>query len=190
MYKVVTGLVIVLMCVQPAPSDTTEPFKEPATGIVFPAKLGKWNRGEDHTYRPGLGVSIAYRSEEGVTATVFVYNLNLGNIPAGTASKAVKDQFKQAQGDIAGAAKQRGGSAALRTEDEISLGAGPQSPRALRAVFTLTEMDGNDLTAHVYLTGYKNQFLKIRATYPGKNEKASEPAIKQLLNDLGGLLKE
>ena len=50
MYKVVVGLAIVSTCVQTALADPKESFKEPATGIVFPASLGKWNRGKDRNF--------------------------------------------------------------------------------------------------------------------------------------------
>jgi hypothetical protein len=189
MYQVVVGLVILSASARPASADEQEVFKEPATGILFPGNLGKWTRVGDRTFGPGLGVSITYKFEEGAIATIYVYNANLKTIPTGAGSKVVKEHFEQIKSEVSETQKRRQGSAMLKSENEVGLGSVSDSPRALRAVFAITEKDGNELISHVYLTGYKDQFFKIRATYLRKVEKTAEDAIANLLNDLGGLLK-
>jgi hypothetical protein len=179
-------LLIIGSDARPADKDV---YREPATGLQFPAKLGKWVRGQNREYGPGLGVSVAYDVAAGATATVYVFNLDLKNIPTGTGSAPVKDHFAQAKKDVAEAQKQKSGSSKLQSEGEVRLGAGADAPKALRAVFALKDKDGNELGSQLYVTGYKNQFFKIRITFLMRNQQACEEAIGQLLGELGTLLK-
>jgi hypothetical protein len=192
MGKLVISVVIGLLCWQTAASDTSKPFVEPATGTTFPPTLGKWKRGQDRDYGPGWGVSIAYHSPPpgGVTASIFIYNLGLKDIPTGPSSQVVKDAFAETKREVDEAMQQRGGSARQLAEGEALLGATPDSLKALRVSFAIVYKDGYEETSDAYLTGYKNQLLKLRLTYPKEHRAEHEAQIKTLLSDLDDLLKK
>jgi hypothetical protein len=190
MSKLIVHFVIGLLCWQTAASDTSKPFVEPATGITFPPALGKWKRGQDRDYGPGWGVSIAYFAQPGVTATIYVYNLGLKDIPTGTTSQVVKDAFAETKSEIDEAMHDRGGSAKKLSESEVSLGGEADSLKALRVRFTIVDKDGQEEASDAYLTGYKNQLLKIRLTYPKEHRAKHQAQIKSLLSDLDALLKK
>jgi hypothetical protein len=192
MCKIVVSIVIGLLFWQTAASDTSKPFVEPATGTTFPPTLGKfkWKRGQDRDYGPGWGVSIAYHFPGGMTATIYIYNLGLKEIPAGTKSQVVKDAFADTKSEVAEAMKERGGSAKQLAEDEVSLGAAAKSLKALRVNFMIVYKDGYEERSDAYLTGYKNQLLKIRLSYPKDSPAEREVVIKSLLSALDKLLRK
>jgi len=192
MGKLVGSVVIGLLFLQTATSDTSKPFVEPATGITFPPTLGqwKWTRGQDRDYGPGWGVSIAYHYPGGMTATIYIYNLGLKEIPTGTKSQVVKDAWAETKSEIEEAMKQRGDSARQLAEGEVSLGAAPDSLKALRVNFMIVYKNGYEERSDAYLTGYKNQLLKIRLSYPKDLKAERETVIKSLLSDLDTLLKK
>jgi tetratricopeptide (TPR) repeat protein len=165
------------------------PYREPATGLAFPAKLGAWLRGQERTYPPGLGVSVAYYSEEGITATVYVYDLKMKGVPEGTAAPVVRNEFEQAQSGVVAAVNERGGTATRVAKGEVRLGQAAGAPKMLAAVFDIQEREGGPpLVGRVYLTGYRGQFLKARITHPKEGQPRSEKAIESLLSGLGKLL--
>jgi hypothetical protein len=190
MGKLVIHIVIGLLFWQTAASDTSKPFVEPATGVTFPPTLGKWKRGQDRDYGPGWGVSIAYYSPGGVTATIYIYNLGLTEIPTGIASQVVKDAFAETKREIDEAMRERGGSAKQLAEGEAPLGAAPDALKMLRVGFTIVFKDGYEKSSDAYLTGYKNQLLKLRLSYPKEQRARHSAEIKSLLSDLGDLLKK
>jgi hypothetical protein len=190
MGKLFVSVVIGLLFWQTAASDTSKPFVEPATGITFPPTLGKWKRGLDRDYGPGWGVSIAYYSPGGATATIFIYNLGLTDIPPGPSSRVVTDAFAETKREVDDAMQQRGGSARRLIEGEASFGTAPNSLKAMRVSFAIVYKDGYEKRSDAYLTGYKNQLLKVRLTYPKEHLAEREAEIKSLLNDLNDLLKK
>jgi hypothetical protein len=154
--------------------------------------LGKWKRGQDRDYGPGWGVSIAYYSSPpgGVTATIYIYDLGLKDIPTGTTSQVVKDAVAETKREIDEAMQQRGGSARELAEGEVSLGAAPDALKALRVSFAVVNQAGQEETSDAYLTGYKNQLLKLRLTYPKERLVEHQAQIKSLLSDLDALLRK
>lgn len=68
--------------------NTTQIFSHKETGIRFPAKLGRLDRGEVKEYgRRALGISVHYSGPHLVKADVYVYDMGLKGIPNGVGSK-------------------------------------------------------------------------------------------------------
>jgi hypothetical protein len=57
----------------------------------------------------------------------------------------------------------------------------------LRASFKVS-LQGTERLSYLYLTGYRNHFLKIRLTYNGVDEEAANRAVTMVLGELGRLL--
>jgi hypothetical protein len=93
------AVVGVLLLTAPALAQDKGPYKEPATGLLFPTKMGNWVRVVTREYGAGLGVSVGYNSEAGGVATIYVYDANLKSIGTGV-SKEVKEHLEQLKKEI------------------------------------------------------------------------------------------
>ena len=168
---------------------TEDPYHEPATGLLFPRTIGTWRRGRAQQYPPGLGMSIDYDAEEGARTTIYVYDFGLRSIPPGPASVPVKEQFRQAKSEGFEAERLGRYLSVTHTGDDLArLGNSPDAPVALRASFEIRVRQG-DLLSLLYITGYKNQFFKMRISYAVEKRVACEQAIESLLGHLGAMLK-
>jgi hypothetical protein len=135
---------------------------------------------------PGLGVGIMYRTNT-FKADVFLYDLGNPSIPSGAASQVITDQFEQARGDVYTLEK-RGiykDIAVLIQKETVNMGDFP----FLHSRMTFTQ-DDIKRVSHLYLAGYKGQFVKVRITYFFNNTADGEQSLAEFLNTLGISLKE
>jgi hypothetical protein len=160
----------------------------PGPKIDFPDVKGL-TRGKVETFpKVELGYSVAYNAP-GFAGTVYVYNLGLKKIPDGVKSDEVKGELKRAVDDL-DRAKQAGLYKSVKEvgkEEAVPLGKGKDAPSALRRQFEVERKDGVKLS-EVYVTGYKDHFVKIRITHDPDDKKAADK-IAALLEALGPALK-
>ena len=182
---VLLGLVVsasVLLAAEPgapdaAPAEPPKPYVEPATGIVFPGRLGVLARGDVRKYEnAALGVSMAYNCAEParVAVTMYVYDFGQKDIGTGVEAKVVKRHFGEVQNDLH-AMEERGRYKLVKklSEETVSVQVGEGPLALLHAVFEYTHVPapGSDapeqsVKTHILLTGFKDRFLKVRFTYP------------------------
>lgn len=172
----------------------------PATGRIaaerFPALLAGLPRLETIDYEAqghaGLGYSISYGDRESLVVTLYVYDMGLAGIPDGASSPQVKDQLRRAVGDIL-QAEQMGlyKNVQKLRETTVTLGSGAPGPglQASGLVFRL-DIQGESKTSHVYASGYRGTFVKLRCTYAhdAQTEPQSEEALRRFLTALGPVL--
>ncbi len=167
---------------------TVRPDDPPGPKIDFPEVKGM-TRGKVQTFpQAELGYSVAYNAP-GFVASVYVYNLGLKKIPDGTKSDEVKDEIKRAVRDL-DLAKQQGLYKSVKEvgkQETVTLGKGKGAPSILRQRFEVERKDGAKLS-EVYVTGYKNHFVKIRITHDPDDKMAADK-IAALLEGLGTALK-
>ena len=169
-----------------------QPYPESAPGITFPRLMGGLRRGEVTDYekkQKGLGIGIRYYDAENqIKADVYIYNLGLTAIPDGIESRELVGVFEQARREVHDMEKSGSYQSVKKlSEDVASFGHFASAPRALRAYFSFTQ-DGTDRFSHIYLTAYKNLFLKIRFTYPKEQKANSEKFLAEFLEEMGKLL--
>jgi len=75
---------------------------DPITGITMPFGLGFLHFSKMTNYeieRSGLGISLAYSSPE-VEATIYIYDMNIKNIPSAFDDDIVQEQYKQSVNEL------------------------------------------------------------------------------------------
>ena len=131
----------------------------------------------------GLGYSISYGSRDSLFVTVYVYDMGLSGIPDGADSPPTQEQLRKAMGDIFQAERMGAYQNVSKVRDtEVVIG-GPEASKGLRAagaIFHL-EVRGEPKTSHVYASGYRGSFVKLRCTYAHEpaSEAQSEEALKR-----------
>ncbi len=169
-------------------SAEQQPFKEPATGLIFPVKLGEWTKNDEQSLGGGQGILVSYNKGE-TKATLSVYNLGLKSIPHDIDSDILKDHYAKSKSEMAASSEQRGTVAIKIKDDDINTRKDDDSSKFLRVIYELKAKTGRELYSHLYLSDYKNQFFRIRINYPKPIKAEGEKATEELLNEVGKLLK-
>lgn len=179
-----------------SPHAFSDSFKDASTGLTFPATLGSMQQKEVTDFEKqnpssGLGVGILYRDPNPkIYADIYVYNLGLKDIPNGSISKIVQEQWKQAEQDIYTIQKQGKLQEVKKlNETTSSLTSSNAGPTALRTDFSYIQ-NGEEKLSHLLLTGYKNNFIKIRFTYPSRLKGEGEKALDGFVTGMGKLLSK
>lgn len=93
---------------------TAEPIVNVGTGVAFPDSIAGYERigvNDFESKKPGLGFSYVYRSAEGVTASIYVFNLQQAQIPSDIEAPLITAVRKATADDIAQVAAAKGYSA-------------------------------------------------------------------------------
>lgn len=199
----VLGLAAVALAqLPPAEEAPPPPYRDEKLGLVF-ATDGSFHRTGPHVFadpQAGYAVSYDYQLPDdqtpkpstpfGMRITIDVYDAGLTTIAAGPESPAVEQQFAKSVAALT-AAQQLGVYRAVAAQgpaDAASIGlAGGLQFR--RQQFTLTGKDGKILNSTLYLTGYKNHFLKIRVTMPKRVAATGQAEVDRLLTAFAESLK-
>ena len=152
------------------------------TGITFPEIEG-WEKGAITTYPVAeLGYSVAYQSEEAGTVTIYVYNGGNKKIADGIDDKLVKKEIEKAGSDIVAIGKMGRYDNVKKIKSEtVTLGDG--KTKALYSLYNF-EVRGMTVDSEIYLFGYQNNFIKIRATRPKSEDGAENTEFKDFLTEL------
>jgi hypothetical protein len=143
------------------------------TEIEFP-DIDGWEKGEIQKFpTAALGYSIGYQSNYGDIITIYVYNGGQTKIPNDINDKILKNEIEKAKNDIiqAGKAGYYENVKEIKN-DTVTLGGADGKIKALHTLFNF-KLRGQDVDSEIYLFGYRNNFIKIRATRP-KAEKNTE----------------
>lgn len=158
--------------------------------VEFP-DIDGWEKSEITKYpTAALGYSIGYNSPEGGAVTVYVYNGGMKNIPDGATDNTVKSELERAKGDIRQAGKMGYYEDVKEIKnDTITLGGATGKVKALRSLFNFSAR-GQAVTSEIYIFGYQNNFIKIRATRPKEEDKTENKAVADLLAAIDALFSK
>lgn len=165
-----------------------EPYRHPKTGIIFPDTINSLKLVRATDYEPlyaGLGTGISYRTET-MRADIFLYDLQQGPIPDGASSPAAGKEFDQALGDIGELEKQgtyKNVSTVIKKE---IVPVGPV--KFIHGVLTY-EQNNIKLISHLYVTGYRGFFVKLRITYFASARETDEIIYAAFLSTMGDLMR-
>jgi hypothetical protein len=138
-----------------------------------------------------LGYSVAYLGGDTIV-TVFVYNLGRDKIPSGPDSDVVKAEMYESLLALEANKtnpKPRYKSISPLDEKVISLGPDENALQIRRKRYEVEIIGEGAALTELYVTGYKNYFVKIRATYPATDKEQSQKHLSNLLDALGKELK-
>jgi len=175
-----------------APANEVKDLKSLLGGsieeIEFPTVDG-WTRGEKQIIPDdggGRGHVINYDSKTNGRVTVYIYTRGLKSIPDGL-GKLVEEELEGAKAAIRVVAgtgaygEVKGG----KTET-ITLGGDKGRVKSLRASYVFNR-NGQVLNSEIYLFGYQDHFIKLRASRPAS---ASNEAFAALLLSLDQLFSK
>ncbi|MEW5725648.1 MAG: hypothetical protein AB1896_21240 [Thermodesulfobacteriota bacterium] len=173
------------------PAGPPAGYLEPRTGLVFPDWLGTTSRLKVQEFDdPRLGVTIFYQGHDPYAAiNLYIYNMGYQTIPWGVSSPVIKDEFIRAAGEIAALEKMGRYQEVTREYDmEITIRTrgGPLPALLARYGFVTKE---TPTVSFLVLTGYRNNFLKIRYSFPSQDEKRGLDQFQDFLSALGHILE-
>jgi hypothetical protein len=161
------------------PAAVPAPERNLETGLVFPNMIGPARKVGSVDYSqtkamPELGWAWNYETQS-ITTTFYIYNFGVGSIPPGATSGPVLTQFQQATADI------EIGARAGRYE-QLKPSQGPGNCTVGALVFrciTFTAVlpsDKRPVFTRLFVTGYRNYFLKIRQDWLQNSPAAAREA--------------
>ena len=171
---VLTIFLAVVVAAQPA--RVPAPERNAETGLVFPDTIGSARKVGSTDYgqsngAPELGYSWNYKTQA-ITTTFYIYNSGIAEISPGARSSVVLTQFQQAVSDI-----EIGARAGRYEQLTPSQGPGDCTVGVLAfRCITFTAVHSHDkrsVFTRLFVTGYRNYFLKIRQDWPQNEPEAA-----------------
>lgn len=169
------------------PARAEESFHSEVLGVTFPGNLGGLplvNVTDFEKQQRGLGLGLSYRGTT-AKADIYVYTAGAPSIPAGVKSKLMVDHFYAVCNDVV-EMERRGHyqnvQVLISKEDTLVGGV-----KFLHAQLRFTQ-EGVAMESHVYLTGMKGQFVKIRFTFPESKKEAADKIHTAFIEQLGRVL--
>jgi hypothetical protein len=180
-------LVLVALMVLVGPARAADDL--PGPKIDWPEVKGLDRQKPAFSPNKALGYAIVYLGD-GVIIKVFVYDLGREKIPDGPDSDAVKAEMYESLLALE-ENKAKGLYKSIQPIDEkvIPLGTREGALKVRRKRYEVEIAKEGPAIAELYVTGYKNHFIKLRTTYPAENKEKAQKALDNLLDALGKELK-
>ncbi|MCI0704523.1 MAG: hypothetical protein L0241_26000 [Planctomycetia bacterium] len=161
----------------------------PGPKITWPDVKGLKRQKPNMFKDEALGYSVSYIGDVTV-ATCFVYNLGFERIPTGPNSDMLKAEMYESLLALE-ANKTSGRYKTISPLDEkvIPFGSNKAAPQIRRKRYEVELPKDGEAITELYVTGYKNHFIKIRSTYPTDDKAIGEKDMANLLDALGKALK-
>lgn len=184
------SLLLSLFLMSASVSAQKDTFVGSSSSINFPDVEG-WQTGDTTRYPTAeLGYSIGYKSDAGEVVTIYVYNGGKKKIADGIDDKVVKNEIKQAGSDIEALGEAGHYSNVKKIKDEtVTLGGTSGKTKTLFSLYTF-KIRGRDVESEIYLFGYQNNFIKIRATRPKSADGKASEDFTNLLSELDKLFSK
>ncbi|WP_398496116.1 hypothetical protein [Variovorax sp.] len=178
-------LVFTMLCLPPFASAAVF---EDAIGVSFPDRVGGLQlQGRETFAQKALGSATRYRSDGHLLASTYVYTGGLSSIPEGTESAVVRKHFAQ----VIDEAKQM---EAMGHASKVTVPATPGQvtqfagcgPQFIWKAFEM-DLDGNLIVSNTYLTAVRNNFVKLRISYP-KTDITGRQSADRFIEDIRKVL--
>jgi len=164
--------------------------KLPGPKIAWPEVSGLNKQKVNLFKERDLGYSVAYFGDKtSLTVTVYVYNLGRTKIPAGAGSDAVKAEMLDSLNALEGNKASGRYKSLSPTGETIVSPAGKGGAEFRRRRYEVDIAKEGEGTTELYVTGYKDHFIKIRTTYLDRDKAECEKQVAKLLEALAAELK-
>jgi hypothetical protein len=166
-----------------AAQDTIELLPSP---LKMPRRIGPLVfDGQPHSFpSPELGIGYQYNSD-GLSLTIYVYDLGIKDIPDGANTVATCQQFEEAK---EGVIQARYPNTVLKTEQLVRLSPPDDQPQAREAVFEFT-MKQRSAFSYVWITGVAGNFIKLRFSVDADLKDEVPDARRAILTAVGEAVK-
>lgn len=154
-------------------------------GVDLPEILGDMAYQSSHDYEkdnPGLGSSFAYKSTDGATATVYVYDMGRSKIGDGIRDQLVQHAAISSAKEVRAIADRDGYGVGLEVSDFRAILVGRMRVWRSDVKFEHPELGHRNLL--ILVCGLQNNVLKVRMTAGGSRGKF-EKRVEALLHALG-----
>jgi hypothetical protein len=162
-------------------------YRVAAIGTTLPARLGGFTIRRPVSYGdPALGESVSYgHAMLGAFADVYIYDHGRRPIPDGIDSSPVRQELGAAKAELELVWPGRAGAGPLSFLGErvVRHGAAAFLELRYRGV-----MFGGEVESRLLITGYRNQFIKLRITVPRPVLDAAPDLIDGFIRDLAAVL--
>lgn len=154
-------------CLLLADAASAATFTEATTNLHFPETIGAWQRlNMIHFPEKKLGVEIDYQNRDGAIAAFYVYDAGLSRIPTGAENSVVKKEFEKVQKEMLATVTARFTEVSKLLESHPTVkGPGKNATLSVAAYQFREKPKGRHHLSWILITGYKNQFLKLRYTH-------------------------
>ena len=185
-------IILELLCFGVALTAVAKPYKDKSTGLVFPDKIATLVKTSETNFEnrsPGLGISVGYNAI-GSFVNIYVYNYRRKSIPEDVQSPVVKAHLKKVFNDIL-EEERRGFYKGVKKLGQKVVPLNPKDPEGPKGwLLSMTyKFKGVDIISKIFLTTYKNTFLKIRYSYNAVFKKRAENNFNKLLLFLADEMK-
>jgi hypothetical protein len=164
--------------------DSLETYKEPKTGLTFPAKLGSFSNRKAELYDHGRGTTVTYFRPDS-TASIYLYLLRGSDRKKATDELTVKSEIEDAKTAIS-YAKSRGMYSSVKHISDTQIEIGQRKHKFTKSTFELTTDEGR-LVSFILVSCYKEHILKIRLTC-STDTATAEKNIEEVCRDLAKVL--
>jgi hypothetical protein len=167
-------------------------YEDKAIGIVFPNRIGDLELNHITKFpQPGLGYSLRYlyTFPLWIKVDLYIYNKQLPSIPDGIYNNVVNVEFFAIRKDIENYNN-------YQNVKKISVGVLPHNTpfQFLWSCYEFFQLPqpgvrySGPVVSESYLTGFRNHFLKVRATYWKEREEAGRKLTSDFIENLSHLL--
>ena len=175
MNRRVLGVAVAVLATLLALAATAQRTRAPApernaeTGLVFPGTIGPARKVGSVDYAqsnaaPELGYAWNYETQA-ITTTFYIYNFGISEISSGARGSVVLAQFQQAIADIEAGARAGRYEQLKPSQGPGDCTIGAMAFRCITFTAVLPE-DKRPVFTRLFVTGYRNYFLKIRQDWP------------------------
>lgn len=169
-----------------------EPTLDKHSGIPLPETMGNFKRTkviDNELENPGLETTVYYNTP-GMKATLYIYNMGKKNIANGIDSQFIKDSFEGAKNDVKEAARLE----YYKLTSELSSRSShlileSKCIPVLVAEFSYQDK-GQEFSSWLYMTGYKNQIIKLRVSHYKADKDLADPIHQDFLKAVANLLQQ
>jgi hypothetical protein len=184
-------IIIMISCLMVAVAHGESPLDK-HSGIPLPETLGKFKRTkviDNESENPGLGTTVYYNTP-GLKATLYIYNMGKKSIADGIDSPFIKDSFEGAKNDVKEAARLGYYKLTSGMSSRSSyLILESKSVPVLAAEFSYQDK-GQEFLSWLYMTGYKNQIIKLRVSHFKADKDLADPIHQDFLKAVANLLQQ
>lgn len=179
-------LTLLLYLFLPWAVQAQEVYRHPESHLVFPAKLGDFERGEVKTFDdPRMGISVGYRAPGLGWINVYLFTAGFQNIPDGVAGKPVRDAYAWADKDVRDMVER---GTYLDFKQVLPMGSRVRMPASVEwhtAAYHYRPNvgKGEPVASWLLVRGIRGQIAKIRYTSPDSGRGRG-------LEDIDGFIKE